>query len=324
MEDGLLNTNASQQTEQSHTDYPPQRGGQSVLVTGGAGLVGRTLIDTLVPDNDVRVLDHFETTDPSELPADVEIVEGDVRDDDCLAEATDGVDVVFHQAATSISHSTEHPTESHAINERATLDLLEHVRREDARLVLASSAAIYGPAERSPIDETHRKAPMTPYGVQKLAADEYARLYHDLYGVETVVLRYFNVYGKRHPNSKRSSVVNVFLEQALDGTDLTIEGTGRQRRDFVHVRDVVRANLLAATTPHVGEAYNVGTGTPTSIRDLASEVLDVVGSDADVVHTDARDASVEESLADVSKARDAFGYDPTVSIRDGLEAMLDE
>lgn len=293
--------------------------GQTVLVTGGAGFIGSHLVEALSSSNDVRVLDDLSSGSRGRLPDGVTLVEGDVRDADALDRATDGVDLIFHEAAVvDVGASVDDPVTTHDVNCTAALHLLERARREDARVVLASSAAIYGHPDRIPVDEDEPQTPTSPYGLQKLALDRYALIYRDLYDLETVPLRYFNVYGPRGVSGDYAGVIGVFLRQAVAGDPITVDGTGTQTRDFVHVDDVVRANLLAATTDHVGEAYNVGTGGAVSIRELADVVRDVTGSDSEVVHRDPRPGDIEHSLADVSKARDRLGYEPTVELADGL------
>jgi UDP-glucose 4-epimerase len=291
-----------------------------VLVTGGAGLVGSRLVDALTPATEVRVLDHFETSDPSAMPDAVEVYQGDVGTRALVDRAIDGVDVVLHQAATSGPYAREDPVESHRVNVTATLRLLEAARGADARVVVASSAAIYGRTTTPSISEDAPTTPTVPYGVQKLAADEYTRLYHRLYGLETVVLRYFNVYGYRPETSRRKSVVNVFVESARKGDELRITGDGSQVRDFVHVDDVVRATLRAAVTPHVGEAFNVGTGTGTSIERLAALVQERAPT-VSVTKAEKRKGDVDVSVADVTKARTRLGYDPLVPVEDGVERL---
>lgn len=296
--------------------------GRTVLITGGGGFIGSHLVDVVVEHNDVRVLDDFSSGRRSQLPADVDVVEGDVRDPATCEAALDGVDVVFHEAAVvSVERSVEAPTESHATNVDATLSLLEAARRTDARVVFASSAAIYGVPETLPITETVAKRPSSPYGLEKLSADHYCRLYHDLYDTETVALRYFNVYGPRQRKGPYSGVITTFIAQARAGGPITVEGTGEQTRDFVHVRDVVRANLLAATTDHVGEAFNIGTGRSTSILQLAEHVRETVDPNIDIEYVDARPGDIQDSLADVSKATEKLGYEPRVELADGIESV---
>lgn len=293
-----------------------------VLVTGGAGFIGSHLARRLAPDADVVVLDSLESGDPDAVPADATVIEADVRDADALEEAMGGVDVVFHQAAlVSVAASVADPTASHATNVDGTIAVLEAARDADARVVLASSAAIYGQPETVPIPESAPKRPQSPYGLEKLAVDHYARLYHDLYGLETVALRYFNVYGPGQQGGDYSGVIDVFLEQARCNEPITVHGAGSQTRDFVHVDDVVEANCLAATTDRVGEAYNVATGSAVSVRELAELIREVTGSDSEIVHTEPREGDVERSRADLSKARSALGYEPSISLEEGLDEL---
>lgn len=294
----------------------------SVLVTGGAGFIGSHLATALVANHEVRVLDDYSTGKREWVPDAARAIQGDVTDRETVTRAMRGVDVVFHQAANvSVERSVEAPGESHQVNVDGTLTVLEVARDTDTRVVLASSAAVYGHPESVPVAEPAPKTPTSPYGLEKLTADHYARLYHDLYGVETVALRYFNVYGPRQ-GGEYSGVIDVFLEQARADDPITVHGAGDQTRDFVHVRDVVQANLRAATTPHVGEAFNVGTGRSVSIRELADLVCDVTGTDGEVRHTDQREGDIERSRADISKIRNRLDYRPTVRLRDGLAALI--
>nr|WP_200778334.1 NAD-dependent epimerase/dehydratase family protein [Halobaculum gomorrense] len=293
-------------------------------MTGGAGFIGSHLSDALVDDNDVRVIDNLTSGERSTLPDDVTFVHGDIRDEDTLSQLVADVDVVFHEAAlVSVQHSIEDPVESHETNTRATLGLLEAARANDVRVVLASSAAIYGHPESVPISETARKEPTSPYGLDKLAIDHYARLYANLYDVETIPLRYFNVYGPGQVAGDYSGVISVFIEQALSGENITVHGDGDQTRDFVYIDDVVRANCAAATTDVVGQAYNVGTGESISVRELAEEIQDITDTCSDIVHTDARSGDIAHSQADISRMRDQLGVEPTVSLREGLEYTVE-
>lgn len=297
--------------------------GRDVVVTGGAGFVGSHLADALVEDNDVTVLDSLVAGDPTHVPAGAELVEADVRDREAVAAHVAGADLVFHEAAlVSVEASIERPAESDAVTADGTLATLEAARAADARVVLASSAAIYGHPAYLPVDEDHPTEPESPYGVAKLAADHYARVYHELYGLETVRLRYFNVYGPRQ-SADYSAVVSTFREQAAAGEPITVEGDGTQTRDFVHVSDVVEANLLAATAGGAaGRAYNVGTGEETSIRELAEAVRDVSGTGSEVVHVDPREGDIDRSVADVSRAREELGFEASVPLREGLRDLL--
>ncbi|WP_336344016.1 NAD-dependent epimerase/dehydratase family protein [Halalkalicoccus ordinarius] len=272
----------------------------------------------------MTVLDDFSSGSRGNVHPSATVVEGDIRDERRLDRAARDADVIFHEAASvSVDRSIEDPEGSHGINVEATLATLEAARREDARCVLASSAAIYGHPERIPIDESAPKSPASPYGIEKLSVDHYARVYEDLYGLPTIALRYFNAYGPRQTASDYSGVISVFLEQARAGRPITVHGDGSQTRDFVHVDDVVRANLLAMETDRVGEAYNVGTGRAISIKDLARAIREAAGSDSEIVYTEPRTGDIERSRADIEKARSMLGYEPTTALEDGLATLID-
>jgi UDP-glucose 4-epimerase len=302
----------------------PRLRDRSVLVTGGAGFIGGHLVDALVDDNDVRVLDNGRTGDLASVPDGAEVIEGDVRDPEAVDRATEGVDVVFHEAAViSVAESVEKPVESNDVNLSGTLAVLDAARREDARFVFASSAAVYGRPEQVPVAEDDSTDPLSPYGLQKLAADQYARMYADLYGLEVVPLRYFNVYGPGQTGGDYAGVITAFLNRLREGKPPVVHGDGTQTRDFVHVSDIVRANLLAATTDATGEAYNVATGEAVTIRELAELLVDVTGVDVEPEHGPERDGDIDESLADISKARDRLGYEPETSLRAGLTDLVE-
>ncbi|GAA0307739.1 NAD-dependent epimerase/dehydratase family protein [Halarchaeum salinum] len=296
----------------------------TALVTGGAGFIGGHLARTLCERGaTVRVLDDFSTGARERVPDDATVIDGDVRDDSVVEEAMRGVDVVFHEAAiVSVERSVDEPETTHAVNVDATLGVLETAREADARVVFASSAAIYGAPETVPIDESTPKEPSSPYGLEKLAADHYCRLYADLYGVETVALRYFNVYGPGQRGGPYSGVITKFVEQARAGGPITVQGDGTQTRDFVHVSDIVRANLAAATTERTGTAYNAGTGRAVEIRELAALIRDRVAPDADIVYGDARTGDIRASVAAVSKAAEELGFEAETSLADGLDDLL--
>lgn len=297
---------------------------RTVLVTGGAGFVGSHLADALAVDNDVRVLDDCSTGDPARVPDDAEFVQGDLRDADALDWATADVDVIFHQAGVvSVDESIADPVRSHRVNATATVELLDRARREDARVVVASSCAIYGDPSETPIAEDAPKRPKSPYAVDKLAIDQYSLTFTELYDLDAVPLRYFNVYGPGQTSGAYSGVMRAFLAQARAGEPITIHGDGEQTRDFVHVSDVVDANLAAATTDHTGRAYNVGTGRKTSIRELAELVRETVGTESKIVHRDPREGDVRHSEADLGRAAEFLGYEPTVELEDGLGELVD-
>lgn len=295
-----------------------------VLVTGGAGFIGSHLAAALDGAEELRVLDDLSNGLRERVPDGATFIEGDVRDPDAVARATAEVDVIFHQAAVvSVERSTEAPIETHEVNVGGTLTLLEAARQEDARVVCASSAAVYGPPTNLPISEAAPKRPGSPYGIQKLAIDHYCRRYHDLYGLETVALRYFNVYGPGGIGGEYSGVIDVFSRQARSGDAITVNGDGSQTRDFVHVSDVVDANLRAATTRDaVGEAMNVATGDRVTIMDLAELIRSHAGASVPIRQTDPREGEITHSVGDVSKARRLLGYEPTVALEEGIERLL--
>jgi len=297
---------------------------QTILITGGAGFIGSHISNKLLKNNTIRVVDSLTTGKKSNVPTEATFFETDIRQKTKIKDAINGVDLLFHQAAlVSVARSIERPQNSHKINTTAALSLLEAARMEGARVILASSAAIYGHPKSVPIVETDTKKPTSPYGLEKLTIDHYARLFHDLYDVDTVALRYFNVYGPGQIADDYSGVISVFIDQALSGNDITVHGDGDQTRDFVYVDDVVQANCKAATTDYVGKSYNIGTGESTTIRELAELIQDVTDTNSDIVHLDARPGDIEHSEADISKSKKQLEYKPTVSLREGLEQTVE-
>lgn len=295
----------------------------TVLVTGGAGFIGGHIAARLADDVDLRILDNFSSGRRERVPGTATVIEGDIRDPDDVDEAMAGVDVVFHEAAmVSVPASVDNPMECHDINGTGSVNVLEAARRNDSRVVIASSAAIYGQPESVPVSETDSTNPTSPYGLEKLLADQYARIYAAEYGLASIALRYFNVYGPGQQGGQYAGVIKTFLEQARTGDPITVEGDGKQTRDFVHVDDIVDANLLAATTDTTETAFNIGTGQSVTIKELAESVRSVVGADVPIVHTDPRANDIEHSEADISRARASLGYEPTISISDGLESIV--
>jgi UDP-glucose 4-epimerase len=296
--------------------------GQTILVTGGAGFVGSHLADAVVDQNDVIVADDLSAGQRGNVPDAATFRSVDISQSGVLAELTKNVDIVFHQAAVvSVERSINRPMACHDVNTDATLSLLDLARERDFRVVLASSAAIYGHPDSLPIYETDSKAPLSPYGVDKLTVDHYARLYYELYGVETVALRYFNIFGPRQRAGDYGGVISVFRRQALADDPITIDGDGTQTRDFIHIDDVVSANLRAAKTDHLGEAYNIGRGKQITIQTLAELTRDAMDSGSDIVHTEPRPGDIDRSVADISKARRDLDFDPSVSLKTGLRTF---
>jgi len=307
------------------TDGRPLIFGKRILVTGGAGFIGSHIADALVSDNEVVILDDLSTGSLDNVPSEAEFVEGDVRDREAMSSVMEGVDIVFHHAAiVSVEQSVQDPELTHDVTTRATIQLLELARRESARVILASSAAVYGQPESVPITETDQTEPTSPYGLAKLHADQYVRLYAELYNVEAIPLRYFNVYGPRQTAGDYSGVISIFLEQAQAGGPITVHGDGTQTRDFVHVSDVVQANLLAATEGTPGTAYNIGTGETISILELAETIREAVATEVPIriEHIDKREGDIDESQAAIGRATDDLGFRPTIRLQDGLADLV--
>ncbi|AEH36954.1 NAD-dependent epimerase/dehydratase family protein [Halopiger xanaduensis] len=306
----------------SSHDGMPSLSEKEILITGGAGFIGSNIVEALVDENEVRVLDNLSSGSRSNVPDEATLIEGDIRNDDDLDRATADVDVIFHQAALiSVEKSMHHPELTHDINVTATLKLLKRAHDESARFVFASSAAVYGQPESVPISEDAPTNPTSPYGVSKLAAEEYVQLYIEEFDLDAVILRYFNVYGPGQLDSDYSAVIGVFVEQATTGNEITVEGDGTQTRDFVHVQDIVRANLLALHSEATG-VFNVGTGESVSILELAETIREIANSESEIVHVDARPSDIEKSRADISKLKSNFGFSPSVSLEKGLATLI--
>lgn len=295
---------------------------KSILVTGGAGFVGSHLAAALTVENDVTVLDNCSKGDPSTLPAAVDFHHGDIREPSVVEPLVAEADIVYHEAAlVSIEESLDRPVESHGTNVSATVSLLDVARRHGTRVVFASSCAVYGDPTTVPVDESEPPTPLSPYAVDKLAADHYVRVYGQQYEFPTVALRYFNVYGPGQ-RGEYSGVIDAFTERARAGKPLEVHGEGDQTRDFVHISDIVRANLAAGVTPHTGQAYNVGTGRETTIRELAETIRDLIDPEVPITHTDPRPGDIARSRADLGRSRDELGYHPQRLLDDGLRSLL--
>jgi UDP-glucose 4-epimerase len=287
----------------------------------------------LLLGHEVRVVDNFSTgkranLEPLQASAGerLEVVEADVRNAWQMRDLAGGCEVIFHEAAiVSVPYSVEHPQETHDVNLQGTLNVLEAARHaKTRRLVFASSAAVYGDAPGLPKHEAMLPTPIAPYGLEKLTSEHYLAIFARLYDVETVSLRYFNVFGPRQdPSSAYSGVISIFSDRARRGEPLTIFGDGLACRDFVYVDDIVQANLLAATTPGIsGRAFNVARGEKTTLLELAGMVGRIVGRELRVKHEASRAGDVPESVADISRAREQLGYAPTLTVEEGLRRLL--
>ena len=299
--------------------------GKVYLVTGGAGFIGSNIAEALARRGDrVRVLDDFSTGRRENLApvSGVEVVEGDLRDAATVRRAVSGVDGVFHEAALrSVPRSVDDPLSSNDVNVTGTLVLLLACREAKVRrLVYASSSSVYGDDPTLPKVETLPTQPISPYAVSKLAAEHYCQTFARLYGVETVSIRYFNVFGPRqNPESKYSAVIPRFLAQALAGEPLEVHGDGEQSRDFTYIDNVVRGNLLAMETPGVsGEVFNVACGTRHSLLAIADAIGDFLGRKLPRTHVASRAGDVRHTLADISKAERLLGYRPAVDFATGM------
>jgi UDP-glucose 4-epimerase len=300
------------------------------LVTGGAGFIGSHIAQRLVSEgHTVRAYDNLSTGKRENLAAfakDVELVEADVRDAPQLDYCMAGCDVVFHQAAVvSVPYSVEHPQETHDVNIQGTLNVLSSAKKRGVkRVVFACSAAVYGDDPELPKRESMAQKPISPYGVEKAAGEMYLHAWSKLYGVETVSLRYFNVFGERQdPSSPYSGVISIFASRARAGKDVTIFGDGEQSRDFVYVGNVVDANMLAATKPAAnGRAYNVGCGKRTTLLELLAAIGRIVGRDVTPKHEAPRAGDIVDSVADITRITTELGYAPKVGLDEGLRRLM--
>jgi UDP-glucose 4-epimerase len=300
------------------------------LVTGGAGFIGSHLVDELTADGcRVRVLDNLSTghrRNLAHLGDRIDFVEGDIRDDGLLDRVVKGCDVVFHHAAVvSVTQTVQDPAHSCEVNDLGTVRVLDASRRNGVRrVVMASSSAVYGDDPHLPKTEDMAPMPLSPYAVQKLTGEFYASVFRELYGLETVCLRYFNVFGPRQdPSSPYSGVISIFMAKAAAGQAPTIYGDGGQSRDFVYVKDVVHANLLAATkVAAAGKVFNVGTGTFIRIHDLWKLIGELSNVKIDPVFDDPRTGDIRESVSDIGRIGKSLGFRPQVALRQGLSDTL--
>jgi len=297
------------------------------LVTGGAGFIGSNIANHLLDTgHTVTILDNLSSGFRANLKPvpQVDFIEGDVRDAATVERAMRGVEVVFHLAASvGNKRSIDHPLDDAAINVLGTLNVLEAARHAGTRkVVFSSSAGIFGELKTLPIREDHPAEPDSPYGASKLGAEKACLAYSKLYALEAVCLRYFNVYGMNQRYDAYGNVIPIFAQRLLHGEPITIFGDGEQTRDFVNVNDVVQANYRAAMTRGVSGAFNIASGTRVTINDLAHLMMAVSGLTTPLEYGPPRPGDVRHSLADISAAKAAFGFQPTVGLEEGLHDYM--
>jgi len=307
--------------------------GVRVLITGGAGFIGSHVADLLLKrGNDVVVYDNFspfysgkERNIAHNLGRkNYRLVKADILDYKALTEAMDGVDVVFHQAAQpGVRYSIKHPLKSHEINATGTLNVLLAAKESNvSKVVFASSSSVYGIPKRLPMSEEDQTNPNSPYAASKLAAEKYCRVFHEVYGLNVVMLRYFSVYG---PRGRPDQVVRAFVDRISRGLPPIIFGDGEQTRDFTYVSDVVEANILAAENEEAsGEIFNIGFGGRAGIRELAEMIINLMGKAGEIspIHEKPYAGDFPHTCADTEKASRILGYTPRVELKEGLKRFI--
>ncbi len=304
---------------------------KTVLVTGGAGFIGSNLVKELLKRGyNVRVLDSLATGRKGNLEDmmdKIEFIEGDIRDREIAKKVMEGVYCVFHEAALpSVPRSVEDPLTSNDVNINGTLNMLFAAKEAGVKkFIYAGSSSAYGESETLPKVETMKPSPLSPYAVSKLTGEYYCQVFHRLYGIETVVLRYFNVYGQNQdPNSQYAAVIPKFITSILSGKSPTVYGDGEQTRDFTFVSDVVEANMLAMenSSKAAGRVMNASFGKAISINDLIALMNRILGKDVKPEYLDERPGDIKHSLADISLAKELISYYPKFSIEEGLKEAV--
>jgi UDP-glucose 4-epimerase len=301
-----------------------------ILVTGGAGFIGSHLVDALVGEgHEVVVLDDLETGSRANVHPAARFAIGSVADEEAVRDAVEGCELVFHQAAhKAVLRSVEHPLITDTANTHGTLTVLKGALDAGVRRVVhASSSSVYGGAAPLPTGEDAPMQPRSPYAVSKLAAEEYCRVFTELYGLETVALRYFNVYGPRQrPDSTYAAVIPLFTDALLNGRDPVVHGDGLQSRDFTFISDVVAANLAAALAPAAacaGRAYNIAGGKSASLLDLLEILGGLLGAEPHPQFVAPRAGDVKHSRADTTAAARDLGFHAGVGLDEGLRRTVD-
>lgn len=289
------------------------------LITGGAGFIGSHLAEKLVElGNEVVIFDNF-STGKRENVKDIEIIEGDICDAEALQKACEGIDFISHHAAQiSVPRSIEDPKETLEINAKGTLNVLKAAQENKVKkVVFASSSAVYGDTENLPIRESEPVKPLSPYAVSKLLGEYYCQTFSHLYDLETTVFRYFNIFGERQdPNSPYAAAIPKFIELAKQKKPLTIFGDGKQTRDFVHVSDVVEANIKAFNTKTDAQPINIGSGEKIEVSNLASMIS------SNITHEPEREGDIKHSLANISLAKELLNFQPKQDLSAGIKLLM--
>jgi UDP-glucose 4-epimerase len=301
------------------------------LVTGGAGFIGSHIVEELLKRGEkVRIIDNLSTgkiDNIKDFLSEVEFLEGDLRDINKVREAVEGVDYVLHQAAIpSVPRSIIDPISSNSANVDGTLNLLFAAKEAGVkRVVIASSSSVYGDSQILPKSEEFTPNPISPYAVTKLVKELYARVFYQIYGLETVSLRYFNVFGPRQdPTSQYAAVIPRFITKMLKGESPVIFGDGEQSRDFTYVKNVVEANILASISDKVGhgEVINIACGESITLNQLVNRINEILGTNIRPIYTEPRPGDVRHSLASINRAKELLGYTVKVSFLDGLKETI--
>jgi len=303
---------------------------ETVLVTGGAGFIGSNIVEALLQKGySVRVLDNLSTGRKERLLEfidKIELIEGDIRDMKTVEYSLKDIDYILHQAALpSVTRSVENPIETSDCNIKGTLNILDAARRANVkRIVYASSSSVYGNAEELPKKEKMQLKPLSPYAVTKISMEYYFDVFNNVYGIESIGLRYFNVYGPRqNPKSEYAAVIPRFINAILNDEKPVIYGSGEQTRDFTFVGDVIQANLLAMNAKGIShEVFNTARGESISINKLLEKINSLLGKNIEPVYTKPREGDIMYSLADISKAKERLGYKPEYDIEDGLRETI--
>lgn len=301
------------------------------LVTGGAGFIGSNLVEELLNrGHSVRILDNFSTGKRENIRSfagDIQVIEGDIRSYHLVLQATKGIDIIFHEAALpSVQRSIDDPITSSEVNVSGTLNILESAKENNVqKIVFASSSSVYGDNPELPKNEEMKANPLSPYAVSKLASEKYCAVFSKIYGLETLSLRYFNVFGKRQdPNSQYSAVIPLFITKIAKNERPVIYGDGEQSRDFTHIDNVVYANMLASENiPGQGLAMNCACHDRITLNQLITELNKLMGKNIEPVYAGPRSGDIKHSFADISLAEEKLGYKPKVSFIDGLKKTIE-